>query len=213
MLEALVAVCLSTLAATPEVTRRSVILVPVPAAKVVREDYQLTDALHGVNFDLDADGRVDRMAWTYTDDEIGFLVEDRNNNGTVDDGSELFGSATVPGAKDGFEALSERAFAESGVRSTKLTSDDAVLPQAEDLDGSQPQRRLGTDRTGTVGNRFSVIPFGVKVVDELDRHGNLFAYGGYVQVRTGPGKKPAVRGWEIQQCTRPIYDVYLQRAQ
>ena len=62
---------------------------------------------HGVPFDIDADGRVDRTAWV--DAEDGLLARDINRDGMINDGSELFGSATQLAekgkAKDGFEAL------------------------------------------------------------------------------------------------------------
>ncbi|WP_179958211.1 calcium-binding protein [Chitinimonas arctica] len=45
-----------------------------------------------VLFDHDADGIKTKTGWTRADD--GFLVLDRNGNGTIDDGRELFGDAT-----------------------------------------------------------------------------------------------------------------------
>ncbi|MEW5852655.1 MAG: hypothetical protein AB2A00_27975 [Myxococcota bacterium] len=58
-----------------------------------------------VRFDLDADGVLDRVAWTLpqgarTD---GFLAWDRNGNGRIDDGKELFGNQH--GAANGFSEL------------------------------------------------------------------------------------------------------------
>ena len=54
-----------------------------------------------VLFDLTADGFAERTGWVQPDD--GFLALDRNGNGLIDDGSELFGSPTV----DGFTILAE----------------------------------------------------------------------------------------------------------
>ena len=62
-----------------------------------------------VKFDTDADGLKTATAWAASDD--GFVVLDRNANGTIDSGRELFGDETVLGngqkATDGFAALSE----------------------------------------------------------------------------------------------------------
>ncbi|MGL4668391.1 MAG: hypothetical protein ACRCWR_10750, partial [Saezia sp.] len=62
-----------------------------------------------VMFDLDADGVKTKVGWVRPDD--GLLVLDRNNNGTIDNGRELFGDATLKQdgtiAKDGFDALSD----------------------------------------------------------------------------------------------------------
>ena len=72
-------------------------------------NYRLTSAVDGVPFDIDADGVLDQVAWTSTDSDVAFLVLDRNDNGVIDDGSELFGTATRKRdgslAADGFDAL------------------------------------------------------------------------------------------------------------
>ena len=75
-----------------------------------RGGFNLTDARDGVPFDLNANGLAERVAWTRPDREEAFLAYDRNGNGRIDDGSELFGNHTpVNGAgataSNGFEAL------------------------------------------------------------------------------------------------------------
>ena len=63
----------------------------------------------GVKFDIDADGDKDLTGWVGADD--GLLVRDINNDGIINNASELFGEETIKEdgskAKDGFEALSE----------------------------------------------------------------------------------------------------------
>jgi len=62
-----------------------------------------------VMFDHNADGIRTGTGWVKSDD--GFLVLDRNDNGTIDSGRELFGVDTIKSngalATNGFEALSE----------------------------------------------------------------------------------------------------------
>ena len=77
-----------------------------------RDGYHLTSADDGVLFDLNGDGIPERVAWTRPDSDDAFLALDRNNNGRIDDGSELFGNHTpVYGDRsdvttmNGFEAL------------------------------------------------------------------------------------------------------------
>ena len=63
----------------------------------------------GVHFDHAADGFAERTGWVAQGD--GLLVWDRNGNGEIDSGRELFGSETVLGnglgAVNGFAALAE----------------------------------------------------------------------------------------------------------
>ena len=64
-----------------------------------------------IYFDHDGDGNKTSTGWIRPDD--GFLTLDRNGNGTIDNGTELFGDSTpiddgqggVRNAADGFEAL------------------------------------------------------------------------------------------------------------
>ena len=62
-----------------------------------------------MHFDLDNSGFAEQTAWLAPGD--GFLVLDRNNNGHIDGGAELFGSETTlnngKAAENGFEALAE----------------------------------------------------------------------------------------------------------
>ena len=61
----------------------------------------------GRNFDIDNDGLAQKVAWINSGDAI--LVCDRNGNGTIDNGLELFGDNTLlengEYAKSGIEAL------------------------------------------------------------------------------------------------------------
>lgn len=63
----------------------------------------------GANFDLDCNGMAERINWVQGDD--AFLAYDRNEDGIINDGSELFGDNTLLAngekALNGFQALAE----------------------------------------------------------------------------------------------------------
>jgi hypothetical protein len=79
----------------------------------------------GVKFDLYADGEAINTGWVSSGD--GLLVLDRNHDGQIKDGSELFGSATQLAngqrAVDGYQALRELDSNSDGV----IDSQDAAF--------------------------------------------------------------------------------------
>ncbi len=70
--------------------------------------YDLTDAANGVRFDLAGDGKRRQWSWTARGSDEAFLVLDRNGDGRITSGLELFGNFTeqpVTEEPNGFTAL------------------------------------------------------------------------------------------------------------
>ncbi|AVX03475.1 iron-regulated protein FrpA [Maritalea myrionectae] len=86
----------------------------------------------GVHFDLNGDYFAEQTGWIGADD--GFLVMDRNNNGVIDDISEMFGAPDVGGYQ---ELAAVDAVENGGNADGVITIDDALFAELKvwrDLD-------------------------------------------------------------------------------
>ncbi|MBR6626348.1 MAG: calcium-binding protein, partial [Lachnospiraceae bacterium] len=101
----------------------------------------------GVHFDYEGDGFKEKTAWMTEGD--GMLVRDVNENGSIDDGTELFGDRTVMSngevAVDGFEALTDLDSNMDGVvNSQDEVFDKLMIWTDSNNDGISQQDELHT---------------------------------------------------------------------
>lgn len=98
------------------------------------DGFNLTNAANGVLFDINNHGDLAQVAWTAAGTDDAWLALDRNGNGLIDDGKELFGDVAAqpsPPAgeqRNGFLALAEFDKAKNGGNSDSVIDNkDAVF--------------------------------------------------------------------------------------
>jgi hypothetical protein len=160
------------------------------------DGFSFSDLAGGVRFDLDHDGVAEITSWTLGNDDV-FLVLDRNGNGWIDDGSELFGNVTSQPASDdpnGYRALAVFDQAEEGGNGDRrITAADPIfsavrLWQDRNHDGlSQPGELAALEDSG-----ISSISLDYKESRRRDRYGNVLRYRSSVSLNGRSHTIPSV---------------------
>jgi hypothetical protein len=170
---------------------------------------ELTDAEHGVLFDIAATGTPKHLAWTEPGSDDAWLALDRNANGRIDNGSELFGNFTpqpIPPAgleRNGFLALAEYDKTINGGNDDGfITNQDSVfallrLWQDANHNGiSEPSELKALTAVGLTS-----IELGYKESRKLDDYGNSFRYR--AKVKDSHGSQLGRWAWDVFLVSAP----------
>lgn len=137
---------------------------------------EITSIADGVYFDIDKSSFKEKTAWIKGDD--GLLALDRNSNGIIDDGGELFGDQTLLQngilAKNAFEAIEE----------FDLNKDKVIDRNDEIFNSLRVWRDIDSDGITDDGELFTLNNLAVKsigldskTIGKDDGKGNIISRG------------------------------------
>ena len=176
---------------------------------VLGNGFDLTSVTDGVTFDLNIDGAAEHLAWTSPACDDGWLTLDRNGNGSIDNGSELFGEFTsqpdpvLGERKNGFIALAEYdKSANGGDNDGAISRADAVFSslrvwQDANHNGISEASELKTlSELGLL-----TLELDYKLSKKTDEWGNQFRYR--AKVRDVRGNQVGRWAWDVFLIAQP----------
>jgi hypothetical protein len=169
-----------------------------------RKGYQLTGLDDPVSFDIDADGLLETLGWTKRNTRQGFLCLDRNQNGRIDSGAELFGNYALLSngetAANGFRALADFDKPEQGGNNDGvIDSRDAIFNRLRVWVDRNHNGRSESDEIFTLAQAGVLrIELRYEYGRRTDQYGNEFRFKGRAWLRSGTESLHPVR----------VYDVY-----
>ena len=168
------------------------------------DGYKLTDPTNGVVFDLGT-GQPYRIAWTVVNDDDGWLVLDRDGNGHIDSGRELFGNMTEQPEsveRQGFKALAVfDTPTRGGNGDGRIDQRDAIFRSLRVWqDTNHNAISEGSELRTLLELDIAAIDLAYKESKKVDEYGNRFGYSSKIYDDN------------ISRSARWAWDVFLRMA-